>query len=136
MFDMHFLSRLVAVGLLFLVTASSLGCGGKSVESYKPSVVKARQAIEAALSTWKDGAKHGPITSGSPALNVFDARWQSGAQLERFEILEELKDQEHPRFKVKLKLANKPEEVNEYLVVGIDPLLVFRDTDYKKASGL
>lgn len=133
---MHGISRLVAVGILCFVTASSPGCGGKSVASYKPSALKARQAIEAALSTWKDGAKHGPITGVSPNLNVFDARWQSGAQLERFEILEEVKDQEHPRFKVKLKLVNKPEETNEYLVVGIDPLLVFRDADYKRASGL
>lgn len=133
---MHGIRRIVAVGILCIVTASSPGCDGKSVASYKPSAVKARQAIEAALSTWKDGAKHGPITAVSPNLNVFDARWQSGAQLERFEILEEVKDQEHPRFKVKLKLVNKPEETNEYLVVGIDPLLVFRDADYKRASGL
>ena len=33
-------------------------------------------------------------------------------------------------------LAGKSEEVNEYLVVGIDPLLVFRDSDYKRASGM
>lgn len=119
----------VAVGML-------LGCGGDPHQRYEPAATTARQAIDTALSTWKSGTKYGPIKDGKPEINVFDARWQAGKKLESYEILEEVKDQPHPQFKVRIKLAGKSEEVNEYLVVGIDPLLVFRDSDYKRASGM
>lgn len=113
----------------------TLGCTSKSVDSYKPSNESARQAIETALSTWKSGTKHGSITNVKPNLDVFDARWQAGAKLENFEIVEEILGKPQPHFKVKLKLAGKPEELIEYLVVGIDPLLIFRQADYDKATG-
>ena len=113
-----------------------LACKGNTVDRYKPTNTSAKQAVETALSTWRDGAKHGTITTVTPNLNVFDARWQAGSRLEEFQILEEIKGKEYPYFKVKLKIAGKPEETIEYLVVGIDPLLVFREADYKKASGL
>ena len=67
---------------------------------------------------------------------MFDARWQSGSKLERYEIIEEVSGKQHPHFRVNLKLAGKPEETTEYLVVGIDPLLIFREADYRKASGM
>ena len=123
----------VNVAMLLLCTA--IGCSGKSVASYKPSNEVARQALQTALSTWKSGAKHDPITSVKPNLEVFDARWQAGSKLESFEILEEVPDKPQPQFKVKLKLVGKPEETTDYLVVGIDPLLIFRQEDYNKATG-
>jgi hypothetical protein len=112
------------------------GCSGKSVESYKPTSESARKAIETALSTWKSGAAHGSITNVKPSLDVFDARWQAGTKLENYEILEEVTGKPQPHFKVKLKLAGKPEETTEYLVVGIDPLNIFRQDDYNKATGM
>jgi hypothetical protein len=113
----------------------TLACTSKSVDSYKPSKESARQAIETALSTWKAGTKHGSITDVKPNLDVFDARWHAGAKLESFEIIEEIPGKQQPHFKVKLKLAGKPEELTEYLVVGIDPLLIFRQADYDKTTG-
>lgn len=122
--------------LCLLAALGGMGCRGKSIESYEPTSTAARDAVELALSTWKGGAKHGPITEVKPNINVFDARWQGGAKLESFEILEEVTGKQHPQFKVKLKVAGKPEETTDYLVVGIDPLLVFREADYLKASGM
>jgi hypothetical protein len=122
--------------LILATVGMSLGCGGNPHDRYEPAASAARQAVDSALSTWKAGTKYGPIKDDSPEINVFDARWQAGKKLESYEILEEVKEQPHPQFKVRIKLAGKPEEINEYLVVGIDPLLVFRDTDYKKASGM
>ena len=120
--------------LIFVCCA--LGCTSKSVESYRPSNDSARKAIETALSTWKAGTKHGSITSVKPSLDVFDARWQAGTKLEDFKILEEISGKPQPHFKVKLKLEGKPEETTEYLVIGIDPLLIFRKADYDKATGI
>ena len=113
-----------------------IGCQSKSVENYKPASETSRKAIENALNHWKAGNSHGPITGLTPPINVFDARWQTGSKLESFEILDEVKGKQAPCFRVKLKLAGKKEETTEYLVVGIDPLLVFRDVDYAKASGM
>ena len=39
-----------------------------------------------------------------------------------------------PEFKVRLKLEGEPEETATYLVIGIDPINVFRDVEYKQSS--
>ncbi|HUQ69539.1 MAG TPA: hypothetical protein VM165_08455 [Planctomycetaceae bacterium] len=114
----------------------TLGCGGSSTARYIPAAGNARAALQTALATWQSGEKHGPITSSKPEINVFDARWQAGKKLESFEILEEVTGQEQPQFQVRLKLEGQPEETATYLIVGIDPLHIFRDADYKKATGM
>ncbi len=111
------------------------GCSGRNSPSrYEPPKQVARSAIDAALKTWKSGVPLGPI-AGKPEINMFDERWQSGKKLESYEILDEVAGSEHPQFKVRLKIIGGAEEVNEFLAVGIDPLLVFRDRDYRKTSG-
>jgi hypothetical protein len=123
------------VGLL-LVAIVVCGCNSDPTAEYIPKSDAARTALETALNDWKSGAPHGPITSSKPALNVFDARWQAGERLEKFEILEELPGKDRPEFKVRLQLAKKPEETLTYIIVGIDPLLIYRDADYERASGM
>jgi len=98
---------------------------------YIPANTTARQALETALKTWQSGTAHGPITSSKPEIHVFEARWRGGKKLESFEIVEQLTGQEHPQFTVKLKLAGQPEETTTYHVVGIDPLNIFGEADYK-----
>ena len=132
---MQFLKFTLAIGAMVFICCV-LGCAGKSIESYKPTSESARKAIETALSTWKSGTAHGSITSVKPSVDVFDARWRAGAKLENYEILTEVTGKPEPHFTVKIKLAGKPEETTEYLVVGIDPLLVFRQADYEKATGM
>jgi hypothetical protein len=124
------LARATALSFLFL------GCGSGGTARYIPPQDNARAALQTALATWQSGEKHGPITSSKPEINVFDARWQAGKKLESFEILEAVTAQEHPQFKVRLKLEGQPEETVTYLVVGIDPLHVFRDADYQRATGM
>ncbi len=87
-----------------------------------------------ALQTWQSGVAYGPIKESKPVINVFDARWQAGKKLESYEILEEVKDTRQPEFKVRLKLAGTPEETATYLVIGIDPIQVFRDVEYNQSS--
>jgi hypothetical protein len=129
-------SRLLQhVVLMSLLGLCLTGCGN-STARYIPSGNTARTALQTALTTWKDGTAHAPIKTGKPEINVFDARWQAGKKLESFEILEEITGQEQPQFKVRLQLKGQPEETITYLVVGIDPLLVFRDADYRRATGM
>lgn len=120
----------VVLALFFIAGCDS----GNSPSRYEPPKQVARRAIDTALKTWKSGVPLGPI-AGKPEINMFDERWQLGKRIESYEILDEVAGSEHPQFKVRLKITGGAEEVNEFLAVGIDPLLVFRDKDYRKMSG-
>lgn len=132
---MNRLNQLRAFLYVFALSACSLGCQGNSSDRYKPASATARLAIETALSKWKAGVKYGMIADTSPTVIVEEPRWKSGIRLESYEIVEEVPGKEYPRFKVKLMLAGKPEEITEYLVVGIDPPIVYSTQEYEKASG-
>ncbi len=113
----------------------ALGCG-TSDRTYIPSQNTARGALEAALNAWKSGAAHGTVKGFQVPIDTFDARWQAGKKLEQFEILREEPSDGPKTFVVKMKLADDKEEQEvTYLVLGKDPLLVFRREDYNKASG-
>lgn len=113
-----------------------VGCGGNSTSKYIPASTTAREALTTALTAWQSGTAYGPLEQANPKINVFDARWQAGKELQTFEILEEVPGQEHPEFKVRMQLQGQPEEVLTYRVVGLDPLLIFRDADYQRATGM
>jgi hypothetical protein len=122
--------------LVIALLGICVGCGGAPEKKYIPQASIARGALKAALEHWKSGAKHGPIEGFNVPVNVFDARWQNGKKLESFEILSEVPSDGPKIFLVKMKLdEDKAENEVTYLIVGKDPLLVFREQDYKKASG-
>ena len=122
----------LALGCLPLLLLPFICCA----PDYVPKPTDARQAVETALSTWKSGAKHETITSSKVKIDVTDSRWRDRKQLESYMITEEIKGQTLPQFTVRLKLVGKPEETATYLVVGIDPLQVFREVEYKEAMGV
>ena len=114
------------------------GCrkGGK-VEDYTPKPDQARKALEAALTSWRNGDAAGAVPgSKNPRVNVMDSAWQGGQKLAGFEILREESAGQGPRiFVVRLTPADgAPQEVR-YCVIGIDPLIVAREEDYNKMSG-
>ena len=126
--------RLFSVASLALALLA-IGCG-TSDRKYIPSPSTARGALEAALKAWKSGAAHGTVKGFQVPVDTFDARWQAGKKLEQFEVLREEPSDGPKTFVVKLKLADDKEEQEvTYLVLGKDPLLVFRREDYNKASG-
>lgn len=121
---------------ILLLAVSMHGCGsGESVDRYIPEAEKARTSLETALNAWKSGAPVKTIEADGYKIDVFDARWRDGAKLESFEIVSEEVGAERPTYVVKTRIKAKDAE-NKYLVIGIDPILVFRDVDYKKANGL
>ncbi len=130
-FEMNWSAPLAVVCTLALF----IGCSAKSTQDYVPKSDVARAALETALETWKSGAKNDPIESSRPVINVFDSRWRDGEALESFSIGEAITGQEHPMFSVKIQMKGNGEIDDRYRVIGIDPLLVFREEDYQKATG-
>jgi hypothetical protein len=98
--------------------------------------------VQLVLEAWKGGQPADPagkLRSGV-TVRAIDMDWAAGKQLADFEIIKELPPsvEAAPR-KLIVNLtfvgASKPVEAT-YLVVGIDPLQVFRDKDYDKYFGM
>ena len=123
---------------LILALAVAAGCsrGGK-VEDFTPAAAIARKALESALGHWQGGGQPGAVPGTSPAVEVTDAKWKAGLKLKTYEITgEEPLDGVGPRFfKVRLTPTTGAAVETRYAVLGIDPLLVYRDEDYQKLSG-
>jgi hypothetical protein len=122
---------------IFLFALAIAGCNGDPHQRYIPTSEKALASLEAAMDHWKSGASVETIKTDQGTVDLYDARWRAGAKLESYEVLSEEPGGPHPTFVVKLKLKGKPrEEESKYFVMGIEPILVFRAEDYKKASGM
>ncbi len=121
-----------------LSLAICAGCSARGNDRYIPSENKARQALEATLNAWRDGKKPGAIDGAPVTVQAVDTKWLAGQQLASYEIVGE-EASEGPRvFSVKLtmkKPAGKQLNVR-YLVVGKEPLWVYREDDYKAPAGM
>jgi hypothetical protein len=117
----------LACSLLVLVAGG--GCGPGAVDLSTGDA--AREALETALSTWRDGGKPGSIKATAPSVQVFDTPWTQGDVLKDYEIVGNESGNAEHEFSVKLTLA-KPAKVEEvtYHVLGQDPLMIFRHEDY------
>jgi hypothetical protein len=123
-----------AVAMLLAVGCSR---GPSRVEDFTPAGDAARKALEAALAHWQAGGPTGAVPNTSPAVEVTDSKWRAGQKLQAFEIVgDEPPAGPGPRFfKVRLTPAKGPPAEVRYAVLGVDPLLVYRDEDYQKLSG-
>ena len=112
------------------------GCNKEGdVAKYTPAEGEARKALETALGQWRDGqAKPASFPLGKVTVEVLDQTWASGQKIQGFEIVGEEKGDGPRIFTVKLTTA-KGEQTVKYYVVGIDPLWVYSEADYKKQSG-
>ena len=124
---------LAALALSAAVVVS--GCGGTS-RAYAPGTSEARQALELSLATWQQGGKLDALASRKPPVHPIDFQWQSGSVLESFQVVADEKpeaDDPAQRFAVSLKLAkSKVETSARYVVVGRDPIWVYRQEDYAR----
>ncbi len=121
-------SRLLAAALI----AACLGCSrSQKNQDFTPPEEKARAALDAALRAWSRGDTAQAVPDTNPAVLVIDERRGKGRPLTDYNILGSVPAEAPMCFAVQLKLANPPEEVRErYVVVGIDPLWVWRYDDY------
>jgi hypothetical protein len=122
---------------LWLAVLALAGCNSADEKKYTPPDNTARQALETALGHWRDGQpKPEPFSLNKVSVQVLDQAWTSGQKLQGFEIQsEEPPAGSGPRvYAVKLK-TQKGEQTVKYYVVGIDPLWVYSEADYKKQMG-
>jgi hypothetical protein len=119
--------------LLVTVSCAAAGCGG-SIRAYTPDSSSARQALDAALAAWQKGDKPDRLAGGPLPVQAHDFQWQAGQVLERYELKgEEPGEGATKRFVVALKLKSSPKEVEaRYVLVGRDPVLVYRGEDYAR----
>ena len=120
------------------VLAAAPGCGGSS-RAYAPDAGAARAAVVAALDAWKKGEKPGALASAAPPVNVSDFQWQAGLALADYEVAEDAPagDDASVRFAVNLTLKNAKRPTRaEYVVVGRDPVWVYRAEDYTRLMNM
>lgn len=88
------------------------------------------------MEAWKKGEPVGPVSGTSkPAIHFVDSHRKPNQRLDHYEILGEVPGNAPRCFAVKAHLTNPDaEERLRYIVVGIDPLWVFRQEDYDLLS--
>src|SRR5262245_18921992 len=112
------------------------GCGSRGPGSFVPKEAAAREALEAYLIAWKKGEPVGRVKSHTPPIDDIDSRRKPGDKLTAYEISgQDTTPEGHHRFAVKLTLEPAGAQEDHYVVLGIDPLWVYREDDYKKLSG-
>lgn len=107
------------------------GCSKSDPSRYIPAPAVAEEALRAALDAWREGQPARTVTSYGVPIHVADTHRRAGQKLKAFDILGEVAVDGGRRFQVRLDLE-KPDaqEKAQYIVVGIDPLWVFRREDY------
>lgn len=120
---------------LWLIAVCVTGCG-KTAPDYTPNPSAAEDAVRQSLDAWKAGQPVGIISGSQPSIHTVDAGRKPGQLLADYAILGETRATASGRtFAVRLELTNPAEQMKtQYIVVGIDPLWVFRQEDYELLS--
>jgi hypothetical protein len=107
------------------------GCGGGSAPIASTDV--ARQALRASLEAWKAGKPASSLAAEKPRIEAVDFEWKARKTLSNYEIGEVVSGQGTQTFSATLTIKGEPtaKEVR-YMVLGLDPILVFRDEDFER----
>jgi hypothetical protein len=113
------------------------GCGYRGDEQFIPPTATARQAVETVLTNVERGQ---PADAGTtaPVIYLVDSQLSKpGQKLVRHEIVKEESQDGRTVFEVRLFLKGaKREQVARYVVIGRDPLRVYREEDDRSAGGM
>lgn len=112
------------------LSISAAGCAGRSqdAERFVPQPATARSAVEAALNQWQN---HKPSKELSFKVEFVDTHRNPEQRLENFDILGEAGSDAGRCFSVRLTLANPDElQTARFIVIGINPVWVFREDDF------
>lgn len=119
--------KLLLSSLLAICFAA--GCSSGKVAQYTPKEDRAQEALTAVLQAWQTDKPSAEMDGAT--IRVADSQRRKGQKLRSYEILGELPADAGRRYQVKLVLDNPAAETKaQYVVVGIDPLWVFRQEDY------
>jgi hypothetical protein len=115
-----------------LAAVAIAGCGrGEDFTRYIPAEATAREALAAGLEAWKGGAAAGEVEGTKPLVFVTDSYRNPKERLAGYEILGQVPGNVPRCFAVELRFDPPREEKARYVIVGIDPLWVFRMEDYQ-----
>ncbi len=107
------------------------GCGRKN-EDFIPTQEVAEAALEQVLDSWKAGKPAGEVAGTKPVIFATDTSRKPEQTLLAYRILGETPGTAGRMYAVVLDLDNPVEQIKtQYIVVGIDPLWVFRQEDYE-----
>ena len=126
--------RTLAVGLLVV---AAVGCTEPADPNrYYPPEDRARQALEAALTGWEQGAPTGQVPgTANPTVLLADNQRSPTQRLKAFTVLGAAPGDGPRVFTVRLTFENPAAEQKvRFVVVGIDPVWVFRHEDYEMMS--
>ncbi len=119
------------VALLAIVLLGMVGCA-KQKQDFVPNPTAAEDAIRSAMEAWKESGAVGEIADTKPLVHVTDSNRKRGQTLSGYTILGEVPGSAGRTYMVELNLASPAEKLNaQYIVVGIDPLWIFRQEDYE-----
>jgi hypothetical protein len=126
-------SRAIHRSALVLVALIAPACG----PSTSPSADAARTALATALDAWRDGKKPADLAGLTPPVQVIDSEWAGGRKLASYQIVRETPSETDKRFVVELTYAAPPAEAEVvYIMVGSEPVSVFRDEDYDRSMNM
>jgi hypothetical protein len=109
-----------------------IGCGRGRTTHIVPDSAEARKVVAAAMAAWAGGRPAGMLDTRAPHVQVVDSFRKPGQKLKGFEIVAETASPRARTFSLRLHLVEPDERpLVRYLVVGIDPVLVFRQEDYE-----
>lgn len=117
----------------WLLCGLLLGChsGDADPARFVPAPDLARQAVVAVLDSWRSGEPVRKVGVPPRSVLVADTHRRPEQSLESFRILGEAPLADGRRFVVRLQLSNpRQKERAQFLVIGVDPLWVFRQEDY------
>ena len=125
-------ARLAAV----LLAAGFFGCARSGADRFTPAEDEATACVEAMLAAWRDGRPADSLADRLPAIRVADTVRKSGQNLVDFEVLSKSRASAAGwTYVVRLQLDNPPgQERARFVVVGVDPIWVFRKEDYDMLS--
>jgi hypothetical protein len=119
----------IVIGYAVLLT----GCRpDRTADRFIPPTRTARQALEAALQSWREGRPAGKVEGTSPQVYVVDTCRRPDQTLKSFTILGETAGEGPRCLAVRLRLDHPEEEQRaRFVVFGVEPLWVYRYEDYE-----
>lgn len=119
------------LGILALLTLGACGhASAPPLTNYVPEEDLARRALVAVLEGWLEDRSVDKLDGGAAILLV-DSRRRAGDKLAAYRIVGPQPWDRGRRFVVELTLQGETtSQKTRYVVVGIDPLMVFRQDDF------
>jgi hypothetical protein len=130
--------RRLALALTWAV-AWSCGSGCQvdppGFERFVPEPGAGRAAVAAALDSWKRGEPTDAVVAKRPEVHVVDKQRRPGQRVTAYEIIGEFPAENARGYAVRLTYDDTAEKaLVRYLVVGTDPIWIFRQEDYEMIS--